>query len=115
MPDTPDRKTVYDLQSIIERCFEEAKKLGYVRTIDKESIPPVDVIHNQEELVKHIALTVIGELYEFEIIRRIGPLFRENRALSHDFLIFGEAFDLFFDKAVQDAKLHGLRIEPQGD
>lgn len=115
-----DRKTVYDLTSIIERCFEESKKMGYIRTVKRADPEPDEAtniyyIEHKDDLVKHIALTIVGELYEFEIIRRIGPILRENRALTHDFLAFGEAFDLFYDKAVQDAQLHGLRIKQEGE
>jgi hypothetical protein len=113
-----DRKTVYDLQSIIERCFEEGKKMGYIKTRDIINAPEAEnerltIVANQFDFVKHIALTIVGELYEFEIIRRISPIFRENKALTMDFLAFGSAFEFFYDKAIQDAQLHGFRIEPQ--
>ena len=114
-----DRKTIFDLEPIIKRCLEESKKMGYIK--DQVVIDPglfaqatIQYLANQDELVHHIALTIIGELYEFEIIRRISPLFRENRALSADFLAFGDAFQLFYDKVIADAKLRGLRIHPEG-
>lgn len=118
-----DRKTVFDLEPIIRRCFEEAKKMGYINdkklTASAEGIEVKEGISfpqivNQDELVHHIALTVVGELYEFEIIRRIAPIFRENRALSADFQMFGDAFQLFYDKTIADSKLRGIRIHPEG-
>jgi hypothetical protein len=114
-----DRKTVFDLPEIIIRCFEEAKKLGYISNylgtteelIERKQLP-VPIIVNQNDLAHHISRTIIGELYELEIIRRIVPIFRENRALTHDFLLFGDAFELFYDKQIQEQQLSGLRIEP---
>jgi hypothetical protein len=116
-----DRKTVFDLPEIIVRCFAEAKKLGYISdylgateelVVQGRQIP-VPIIVNQNDLAHHISRTIIGELYELEIIRRIVPIFRENRALTHDFLLFGDAFELFYDKQIQEQKLSGLRIEPE--
>lgn len=106
-----DRKTVFELESIIARCFEEAKKVGYIKNLQNTEY---DYVENQRELIHHISMTVIGELYEFEIIRRIAPIFRENRALSADFLMFGDAFQLFYDKVIQEAKSRGIRIHPEG-
>jgi len=104
-----DRKTIFDLQSIIEKCFEDCKKMGYLleyRGADGERL----LVVNQTDLINHIRLTVIGELYELEIIRRIAPIFREHRALTTDFMLFGEAFQEFYDKEIQARQMKGLRI-----
>jgi hypothetical protein len=117
-----DRKTIFNLDEIIARCIKEAKTMGYIDDKatcivgegieEKAPVPPLLV--NEHDFIKHLSRTIIGELYEFEIIRRITPIFRENRALTHDFLLFGEAFELFYDKQIQDLQLHGMRFEPEG-
>lgn len=113
-----DHKTIFDLKEIIERCFEEGKKAGYIQnfTIEEFGGKKTEAMRivNQTDLVQYISMTIIGELYELELIRRIAPIFRENRALTKDFQEFGEDFQLFFDKAIQDLQLHSLRINEGG-
>jgi len=55
-------------------------------------------------LYKHIALTIVGELHELEVIRKIGPMFRMIESLKEDFRIFDE-------RGQEDYRIRNLRIQ----
>jgi len=77
-------KTQMDMNVIIERCFEELVKAGVAKVSDvpKGSI----IILDKPAAALHIQKTLIGELLEFEMIRRISPIFREFPRLESDLL-----------------------------
>lgn len=77
---TDDKTMCLDLDKLIARCFDECEQVGYLLKSGTKR-----VIVNQEELVKHIQKTIIGELFELEICRRLAPIFREAERLSRDF------------------------------
>lgn len=86
-----DRPTFHELELVIERCFEEAEKVKYIekriiagRPNEEPEEKEVLAIVNSMELIKHISKTIIGELYEFEISRKLGPFFRMLRSLESD-------------------------------
>lgn len=96
---TVRKQTVFDLENLIIRCLDEAEKVGYIKKYETAAAPGVEVsehavgyqlkaIVNEIELCKHIAKTIIGELYEFEVIRQISPMFRQLRKLEGDFAYF---------------------------
>jgi len=101
------RKTVYDLENIIERCFEECVKSEYIQKQITAERDEIAVIVNRDEVVKHISKTIIGELHELEVIRRISPIFREFRRLEKDFQHFDDLQKL-------EGDLQTLRIHPEG-
>ncbi len=74
--------TQYDLQALVRRCLQECEKSGHIEVQD-EGLSLV--ITDREEVIKHIANTVVGELTELEIIRRIAPIMREIPRLEKDF------------------------------
>lgn len=92
--------TSYELQSLIERCFAECKEANFIAANleTKQTI-----LLNEGEVINHIANTIIGELHELEMIRRIAPMFREVRRLEGD-------FNMLDDKEQQRINLAGLRI-----
>lgn len=108
--------TIYELQALVHRCFEEAEKAGFIKAYQTAAPPGVEVsehavgytlkaITNKDELVKHISRTIVGELYELELIRRIAPIFREVKRLTSDF----EFLDV---KEQERINISGLRIAP---
>ncbi len=107
------RKTVFDLQELIQRCFNEAKEAGLIKKAAREFYDDAQLpigqtlIINERDLVKHIALTIVGELHEFEVIRRIAPLFREVNRLQSDFRYFEE-------REAADQQMRSLRIRHEG-
>lgn len=78
--------TVFQLEKLIERCFDEAQKAGYIKIylnapIEVDNIP---VIIDKPKLIKHISMTIIGELFEFEVVRKLGPFLKMLKELSKD-------------------------------
>lgn len=73
-------KTVYQLEQIVKRALEECVQAG---TIRKEVVE--DNHFNIDAAASHISQTIIGELHELEIIRRLAPIFREIPRLVKDF------------------------------
>jgi hypothetical protein len=105
--------TIYELQSLVSRCIDEAEKAEFIIELTIPSADPavekkVKVLLNKEELVKHISRTIVGELFELEIIRRLAPVFREVKRLCNDF----ELLDI---KEQERINIQGLRIAPEGD
>jgi len=104
------RLTIYNLEGIVERCLAEAEEAGYLKRIafhrtTGEETSVVPGIVNRLELVKHISKTIIGELHEFEVIRRISPVFREFKRLAEDFAFFDE-------QQAEYQRLLATRVEP---
>ena len=102
--------TVYELQSLIERCLEEVERAGYIKSssvletdVNGPGLTERKILVNQEEIVKHIANTIYGELYELEMIRRMAPIFREFYRLAEDFKMIDE-------RDQKRVNLAGLRI-----
>jgi hypothetical protein len=104
---TKQMPTIYNLQELIDRCFEEARKAGYLKIeiLEHAGTGP-QIVVDQYKLTHHIALTIIGELYELEIIRKIGPMFRMFRQIETDFQNLDHAQAL-------DFRLRNLRRTPQ--
>lgn len=73
-------KTVYQLEQIVKKALEECVQAGSIR---KEVVE--DNHFNMDAVANHISQTVIGELHELEIIRRLAPIFREIPRLVRDF------------------------------
>lgn len=88
LPET--RKTIYDLEKIVERCFEEAIKAEYIAKSTGNSaefkLSVTDyIIKNRQDLIRHISHTIVGELYELEIIRKLQPFARALPQILEDF------------------------------
>lgn len=100
------RKTKFEMEDIIQRCFEECISAGYVERVDDASAKKkVDVIINKLELARHISKTLMGELLEFEMCNRLAPYFREHNRLQRD-------SEFLADKQAQFNAQQGLRINP---
>lgn len=72
-------KTVYQLNEIVEKALKECREAKLIRPDFEGGI----VI--SQEAAEHISKSVIGELHELEIIRRLAPIFREIPRLVKDF------------------------------
>jgi hypothetical protein len=83
-----DRKTIQDLERIIERCLNESEQAGDIKTLPK--LGDHKVLVNRDEVIRHISKTIIGELFEFEIIRKLAPTFRQFRSLERDLFYIEE-------------------------
>lgn len=73
-------RTQFDMGGIIERCYKEAIETG----IAEEGKEGVLLILDRSAFALHLQKTLIGELLEFEIIRRLSPIFREIPRLDSD-------------------------------
>ena len=110
LPGTEDqRTTIYDLQKIIERCFLECEEAKYIRRRTVMSSDPNTensvefVLVSRTEVEKHISMTVIGELMELEMIRKLSPIFRGVARLA-------EEFQYLDDRGRVAQQMAGLRI-----
>ena len=99
--------TAYELQSLVERCFDEVERAGFIKKVPPGAEFQHMVVVNRQEVINHIANTIIGELYELEMIRRMAPMFREVSRLAHD-------FELLDEREQKRIDLSGLRIAPEG-
>jgi len=108
------KTTVFELEDLVKRCFAELRRTDSLGTAkirrkgmtDSDYIEQTaDTILNEDEVCKHIAKTVIGELYELEICRKIGPMFRMMDQLTRDFAYLDAA-------QAKETALLGLRIGP---
>jgi hypothetical protein len=98
--------TMYELQTLVERCFDELEGNEFISKLETtEAGPGQKVIVNRQEVINHIANTIIGELHELEMIRRFAPMFREINRLAKD-------FEMLDEKEQLRANLSGLRIAP---
>lgn len=115
MKDYSNQKTIYEMKDIIKRCFEECEKAGHIkkakraqgshgenRTVDVK-FEEETILVNPEEVASHISKTLIGELMEFEILRRMGPAFRSMRSVEND-------LEFLFRKQQQEISVGNLRI-----
>lgn len=98
-----DLKTIYELKELIERCFDECKKAGHIQeVVDRDGDIAVAII-NSDAIADHISKTIIGELMEFEILRKLSPMFRTFRSIEDQMKILD-------DKAAFQAQLPALRV-----
>jgi len=114
----PDRKTVFDLEQIIKRCFEESTKAGDIQVLDEHNteiatfeVPALEdrtnitLLVNIDNVAIHISRTIIGELYELEVVRKLAPFFRQFRSMERDLMYLEE-------RQAADTAMLGLRITP---
>lgn len=85
MKEPSERKTVLDLEEIVGRALSECVEAKMI-SAEGESLLYVET----EKVAKHIALTVIGELHELEVLRKIGPVIRAVNGILKDFEFFDE-------------------------
>ena len=110
--------TTYELQDLVRRCLDELEQAQAIKKLDEqetrvatfevESLKDMEsvlVITDREQIIQHISNTIIGELYELEIIRKMAPIFREVRRLTDD-------FNMLDDREQKRINLAGLRIAP---
>lgn len=102
------RKTVQDLEQLITRCFkelEESKDIKKEKIYDDPKVTDTrTVIVNEENVARHISMTIIGELQELEVVRKLAPWFRQMRSLERDM----EYIEM---RQAAATSLLGLRIE----
>ena len=81
-------KTAYQMKEIVLRCLKEAKEVGYIVerhiTTTDGKVVELDALVNSDELANHISKTIIGELLEFEIIRRQSAILRSQKSINQD-------------------------------
>lgn len=81
-------KTQFDLEEIVKRCFAEcvdAKCIEIEGQTDKHAMgSTAKIIINEDQVASHISKTIIGELLEFEIIRRMTAVSREAPRIDRD-------------------------------
>lgn len=90
-------KTQFEMKEIIERCFEECERAGQIKRLSKQEqyiaefetnryddIFEHPIIVNLDGVCDHISKTLIGELLEFEILRKLGPVIRQQRSIERD-------------------------------
>jgi len=102
---TDQKKTQFDLEEMVRSATEE-----FFKSLIQTDHPQMnrrleDLFHGLPPgLYKHIALTIVGELHELEVIRKIGPMFRMIESLKEDFRIFDE-------RGQEDYRIRNLRIQ----
>ena len=67
------RVTIFQLQELVERAIQECVEADYIHG-------EVNAI----ESAKHISKTVIGELVELEVLRKIQAISRTQKEVSKD-------------------------------
>jgi hypothetical protein len=82
-------KTQFDMKELIERCFRECEESGHIKVTKKDGPATalgseVRTIVNLIGICDHIYKTLMGELLEFEIIRKLGPTYRTFRSIERD-------------------------------
>lgn len=80
--------TQHDLKKLIERCFEECERNGAIVEANNTKILLRPMVVSE-----HITRTIIGELYELEILRKLGPLMRQQKAIESDMKMLEERSD----------------------
>lgn len=117
-----DLKTIYEMKELVERCFKECEEAGHIQVKNRAStdISDVEKMHktlevyfvkervivNVSEIADHISKTIIGELLEFEILRKLSPLFRSLRSIENQMKFLD-------DKQAFQANLPGIRLGPK--
>ena len=89
-------KTVFEMKDIIERCLVECQEAGYITKDGR-------IMVNTDAICDHISKTLIGELMEFEVLRKLAPMFRQLRSIEKD-------MGYLDDKAATASSYHSLRI-----
>lgn len=102
--------TTYELQDLVRRCLDELEQAEAIKKERYQLASHLEVhdrlvITDREQVIQHIANTIIGELYELEMIRKIAPIVREVRRLTDD-------FNMLDDRETKRINLAGLRIAP---
>jgi hypothetical protein len=90
-------KTIYELKDIIKRCLNECEQAGYIATVNKK------IIVDEDMVAEHISKTIIGELLELEILRKLSPIFRTLDSIKVNMKFLDE-------KQAIDAGISNLRI-----
>lgn len=116
--DEKPQVTTYELQDVIRRCLDELEEAEAIKKLSKgetdianfeisslASMESILVIADREQIIQHISNTIIGELYELEMIRKMAPIFREVGRLVDDFGMLDE-------REQKRINLAGLRIAP---
>lgn len=103
-----EKQTVYNLNKLVKRCLEESTRAGDIENTTRVENNPRPTtrltIVNEDAVCDHIAKTIIGELHELEIVRKVAPIFRVVRSLQDDFAVI-DSEEKFH------TSLQGLRIE----
>lgn len=76
--------TQFNLKEIIKRCFDELEEATFIipEVPEHASEVPKRIMINEDAIADHISKTLIGELLEFEIIRKAGPAFRSFESIK---------------------------------
>lgn len=85
MSEPSERKTVLDLEEIVGRALSECVEAKMISAEDEGAL-----YLETPKVAKHIAMTIIGELHELEVLRKIGPVIRAVSSLIKDFEFFDE-------------------------
>ena len=85
MNEPVERKTVLDLEEIVKRTLNECVEAKMI-SAEGDGLLYVQT----EKVAKHIALSIIGELHELEVLRKIGPVIRAINSIIRDFEFFDE-------------------------
>lgn len=108
----PLQVTTYELQDLVRRCLDELEQASAIETQsfletteNGQGTVERKVIADREQIIQHISNTIIGELYELEMIRKIAPMVREVGRLIDDFGMLDE-------RETKRINLAGLRIAP---
>jgi hypothetical protein len=109
------KKTQFDILDIVLRCFGECIEAGYIVVKQDEieshasglvrAFTARSVIINEQEVASHISKTIIGELLEFEIVRRAAAIEREEERVKRDLEFVASQY-----KRMEN--IAGLRIDP---
>jgi len=79
------KQTIYQLEKLIERCLNESERAGDLAVANPTAKVKHRILINEDNVIRHISMTIIGELHELEIIRKMGPMFRQFRSVERDF------------------------------
>lgn len=83
-------KTQFEMKEVIQRCLKECKEAGYIASFKTINAGEVETIVSQDAIADHISKTLIGELLEFEIIRKLSPVIRQQRSIERDLFLLDE-------------------------
>lgn len=79
------RYTQYELRDLVRRCFEECKKNKAITLVSPGLLgKEVEALTDKNAVIEHIAKTIIGELFELEILRKLGPTIRQQKSIEAD-------------------------------
>jgi len=105
--------TQYTLEPVIRRALAECLKAKFISaelTFTNLTEPgeihvrSARVVIDERQVAAHISATVIGELYELEMVRKLGPLCRALNQLLGDFHMLDEV-------AADFSRVQTMRIE----